>query len=386
MLLAADAKNRGDFLAAAEYNEKLFIETGNIDFRNSFIEALLRSRNYDRAITVSNELLAKNQDVVVRRYLVMAYLGKKQYNDSIAAAKMLLKYGKESNDYLLIADIYLYSGDYKNALSYYKSAYAISPLEIAVDKIATLLVEKMNNSKEAIAYLQTHMLMHKPSEYLISKLAAIYAKDGNINGVMSAYKRIYAGNPDPIVGQKIVELYLIQNDNKSLIAWLEQTKFNDEILLELYKYERRFPEAAKLAAKLYSERGTVNFLAQSAMMEYEGGDQNSDLLISQTIEKLEKVIANSSNHIYLNYLGYLLIDHNIDPERGIKLVTKALELEPDNPYYTDSLAWGHYRMGRIDEAYKLISLIKPKLNDPAIEEHYKTIKKARENSTEKLKQ
>ena len=54
----------------------------------------------------------------------------------------------------------------------------------------------------------------------------------------------------------------------------------------------------------------------------------------------------------LNFLGYLLADHNLKLDEAETLIRKAIEQEPDNGAYVDSMGWVHFRLGRFDEARK----------------------------------
>jgi len=58
-------------------------------------------------------------------------------------------------------------------------------------------------------------------------------------------------------------------------------------------------------------------------------------------------------HAY-NALGYSLADRNLRLPEAIKLITKALELAPKDPFITDSLAWAHFRSGNNEEALRLL--------------------------------
>lgn len=51
-----------------------------------------------------------------------------------------------------------------------------------------------------------------------------------------------------------------------------------------------------------------------------------------------------------NFYGYLLADFDRELDLAEKLIRKALEQEPDNVAYIDSLAWVRYRQGRYAEA------------------------------------
>jgi len=51
-----------------------------------------------------------------------------------------------------------------------------------------------------------------------------------------------------------------------------------------------------------------------------------------------------------NYLGYLWADRAVRLEEALELVNLAVEVEPENPAYLDSLGWVHYRLGAMEEA------------------------------------
>ena len=51
----------------------------------------------------------------------------------------------------------------------------------------------------------------------------------------------------------------------------------------------------------------------------------------------------------MNDLGYLWADENQHLQRAYRMIQKAVEGDPDNAAYRDSLGWVLYRLGRIDE-------------------------------------
>jgi len=52
----------------------------------------------------------------------------------------------------------------------------------------------------------------------------------------------------------------------------------------------------------------------------------------------------------LNFLGYLLADANRELTEAEQLVGRAIELEPDNGAFIDSMGWVYYRQGRLADA------------------------------------
>jgi tetratricopeptide (TPR) repeat protein len=72
----------------------------------------------------------------------------------------------------------------------------------------------------------------------------------------------------------------------------------------------------------------------------------------------------------LNFYGYVLAGLGRDLERAEEMVRRALDSDPDNGYYLDSLGWVYYQMGEytraVTELEKAAARVK---DDPVILEH-----------------
>jgi tetratricopeptide (TPR) repeat protein len=80
--------------------------------------------------------------------------------------------------------------------------------------------------------------------------------------------------------------------------------------------------------------------------------------------------ADPDNATALNYLGYMLIDYDLDVTKGIGYVQEALALEPKNPAYLDSLGWGYYKRKEYRKALDfLLQAARALPTDPTIMEH-----------------
>jgi tetratricopeptide (TPR) repeat protein len=51
-----------------------------------------------------------------------------------------------------------------------------------------------------------------------------------------------------------------------------------------------------------------------------------------------------------NYLGYMWIERSENLEEAGQFIHRALEMEPSNGAYVDSLGWLYFRLGKYDEA------------------------------------
>jgi tetratricopeptide (TPR) repeat protein len=87
--------------------------------------------------------------------------------------------------------------------------------------------------------------------------------------------------------------------------------------------------------------------------------------------EFRKVIAlNPSNASALNYLGYMFADRNIKLDEANRMIQHALELEPGNGAYLDSLGWVYYRLGKLEQAEGLFVQALEKIGtDPTVHDH-----------------
>lgn len=72
----------------------------------------------------------------------------------------------------------------------------------------------------------------------------------------------------------------------------------------------------------------------------------------------------------MNYLGYSLIDMDLDLVEGLELVREAVALARDDGAIADSLGWAYFKLGRFDEAVtELERAVQILPGDPVINDH-----------------
>ena len=84
------------------------------------------------------------------------------------------------------------------------------------------------------------------------------------------------------------------------------------------------------------------------------------------------VLKTAPNHAAaLNFVGYILAERGLDLKDSERLIRRALEQEPDNGYYVDSLGWVLYQRGNyVDAADELERAVRlTEENDAVILEH-----------------
>ncbi len=371
-------KQIGAYKQSAELFKILYDKTDRIEYKIEEIKNYIVLKEYELAKKKALKALKKHpKDVKLLRLASVAYFHLQDFKNAQKYILKAIEIGNRARDYEFLASLYLVQKKYELSLKYFQAAYAIRPDEKIVDQMATIMFLYLDKKNDAIAYLETHSRMYGCSKLICHKLASFYSAVNDIDGLLSVYKRLYEKFNEDIYANKIVEIYIYKKNYNSAIKFLEKNKTNDELLLEFYRMVKKYDKASKLAYKIYLKNGDLNFLAQNAIFEYESAKIKDEKLLKDVAQKLEKVIKELKKSLYLNYLGYLYIDHNINIQRGMALVKEALKENPEYPYYLDSLAWGYYKIGKCKEAFKLMKKVVKKLGlkDEEVKLHYEKIKK-----------
>ena len=88
-------------------------------------------------------------------------------------------------------------------------------------------------------------------------------------------------------------------------------------------------------------------------------------------EQFKKVLASDPEHAStLNYLGYMLADQNTKLEEALGYIKRAVDLDPANGAYLDSLGWAYFRLGKYELAEDNLLKASQKINtDPTVHDH-----------------
>ena len=204
----------------------------------------------------------------------------------------------------------------------------------------------------------------------------------NMNSI-EILKKFYNETKDKKYSQAIVSMYIKAKDKKGLKKFLEEDGNYDDLLMDLYGNLQEYKKAENLALTLYKKNNNPVFLAKSAIYLYEPNEKNFNIQKEQkklelVFKRFEQSVFLIKNPMYYNYYGYILIEHDKDIKKGIKLVNMALKIEPKNSYYIDSLAWGYYKNSECKKAFDILSPLKDEKQED-IQKHLKKIKQCLEN-------
>ena len=317
----------------------------------------------------------------VQRLLIPLYLTVNQIGSAKIQAEYLLEHSSKPMDLDLASNPFLYAGEFERALGLLSKVYELEPRERILLRMVDIMDEYTDERMKAIQLLETHRRMNISSNDVLAKLLILYSKEKDINGLMETYKVLYERDRDEKVLAKIIDTYAYKRDSNGAIEFLEKYEVGDAILYDLYKNKQLFDKALVMAERKYKEDKDARWLAEKGILLYERAkDKNDKGMIELVISTFDKALSlGVDDSIYLNYYGYTLIDKEIDVKKGMKIIQDALVQQPNNTYYLDSLAWGHYKKHECPEAYKLMKRVVDEegLEEDEIIEHWQAIKQCK---------
>ena len=188
------------------------------------------------------------------------------------------------------------------------------------------------------------------------RIGAMIAKKGDI-----AAARSYLDGLKPESAERRVEL----------------AQAEAQILRDAGDYKTAY---AILTAALERQADSVDLLYDVAMVA-EKLDR-----IDEVESRLKRLIElKPDNAQALNALGYTLVDRTPRTAEGLKLIEKALQIAPDDPFILDSMGWANYRLGKLDDSEKFLRRAFGDQADPEIAAHLGEVlwaKGERERATE----
>lgn len=380
-LNAVDAK---EYAKARDLYLSLYKENHKMEY---FREAILVSSLINDPQATIDLVLAyqkkyKEYDLEIEKALADSYLRLGDVKNSITIVESIQK--KESTPLVheILGSLYLQSNRVNDALAEFNKAYDGDHSERSLEKIIAIYSKTQNNERIG-DLLNTHLDKYGCSQELCKRSIEFYVKTKQISRVEKLLKRIEEKSPTIQNATNLIAVLAYEKKYDEAIEIAKKYPLNRSILLELYLGKNDFHSASLQAKKIYEESKNFEMLAISQIYFFESIKTNPTkeqiLAMVDTLKfaidrlKKEKQTPTSFGE-YLNFLGYLMIDYDVDIKQGMEYVKEALAINPKNYEFIDSLAWGYYKMGDCKRAKEEFEKI-PKAKVQEIDE-LKTHQKA----------
>ena len=232
-------------------------------------------------------------------------------------------------------------------------------------------------SRTTLPYLHQALWLNPALDRAHLLIGSLRSKDGYLDDALQQYRAIGSGSIHYRIAQiSIAEVLEKKGEIKRAgkmfedLAGAEQQPHLRKLLGDFYRRHERFAEAEAIYTGLIDELDTVSpahwnlFFFRGIARERQHGWQQaeSDLLRARNLSNDQPFV--------LNYLGYSWIDNGVNLPEALKMIKKAVEQEPRNGFFVDSLGWAFYRLAQYRTAVRFLEKateLEP--DDPEIIDH-----------------
>ncbi len=331
---------------------------------------------------------------------------------------------EDVRSFLRIAELERTRGHFNKAQAALQKAKALDPDSVEVHYNEAMIDEAQGHLNQAAALLQqlVDMTRHANEKYtadeknnraiFLDRLATVYREQNKTQQAIDVYKEMfwlggvdaergYQGEVDAYRDAKMMPqataaaeqavLALPKDVNlqltlasqmadtgrakegvalaKSQLNGTKQDRVVWLTLAQIYTRLHRWKDASSAidqAAKLGNTKQDMAliYFLRGALQERQKHIDAAEQEFRQALS------VDPDNALTLNYLGYMLADHNMKLDEALQMVQHAVKLDPENGAYLDSLGWVRYKMGQYAIAeqvlQKAVTLIP---TDPMVHDH-----------------
>jgi tetratricopeptide (TPR) repeat protein len=147
-----------------------------------------------------------------------------------------------------------------------------------------------------------------------------------------------------------------KNDRKEVYAFLSS----------LYRKAKDFPKAIEAMERVIvlDPKSDQAYFQLGALHDEAKNKEQSVANMKRAIE------LNPKNAAALNYLGYTWAEMGVRLDEAEQLIQRALQIEPNDGFYIDSLGWVYFQKGDYTSAVEQLErAVAITVDDPTIIEH-----------------
>jgi tetratricopeptide (TPR) repeat protein len=390
MALASQYEQLKDYgLAAETLRRALELQPENLELKRAYAQNLLLAERLDEALRAFNEIAEQDK--------------------------------KDWQSQLRISQIYRQKKDFVKAREASNKALNLEPKNLEVQYNEVNILEAEGKPAEATTALKDLLAGTAKRTYssgeksnralLLERLGLMYRSAEQFPDAIATFRQIadLDATLAPRAAAQVIDTYRIAKDFDKAVQEADAAvkKFPEDrmlisvrasILAEVGRSDDAAAEVKKLLdgkndretyislAQIYEKGKNFTEMAKAVdaadkLSESKDDKESISFMRGAMYEKMKKFDAaegefrkvlelNPKNSSALNYLGYMLADRNVRLSDALNYIKQAVELEPNNGAYLDSLGWAYYRAGDLPKAEEYLRrAIERFSKDPTVHDH-----------------
>ena len=382
-------------------------------------------KDYKSAIDAFRHAIVLDRDNLdAIRGLAENLMNDGQFDAALEQYKVIVDSNPEdAQSYVRMAEIYRRQSKYDLALESLKKADTLVPDSAEVAYNMAAVYQGQGRYDDAIKLLQDLLKKNDTSQadrtnraIFLERLGMIYREQENYTAAVDTFRKLLPlGDENARSGyQEIIDTYReakqwpqataaakeavqkmpADRDLRMVLdAQLADTGEVDSAVADIHKMLKGGPEDREVyvrlaiidtRAKRWSD--AEKDLAKAEQISTKAEDKayvwflrgdmyQREKMFDQAEEEFKKVLSNTSpsdpqSAATLNYLGYMNADRGVKLEESLNYIKQALNLEPNNGAYLDSLGWAYFKLGKYDLAEENLNKASIHMGaDPTVQEH-----------------
>ncbi|HMV41091.1 MAG TPA: tetratricopeptide repeat protein [Leptospiraceae bacterium] len=355
-----------------------------------------------------NKILKTNPDSkpVIQLLAEMHFIENKMF--SLSYFENLHKEGKFKEEGLLASIYKVLVGKHKEAEEYFVTMSSKNPGRLSLRMALIIIYSKLKKTPELASELKiTSEIAYANKQYNLAIELAMQLLDISLNNPDLKIKPVllydfiatcYEDSGAPFLGIHYLRKALdtLESDSERINLTLHMANIyrnskvkrydeSNKILQPILKSEN--PNAYFIQGMNYfsmeqykeSIESFSNAIAIDAKNPnyyfFRASAYEKNKQLNETIQDLKKSLElDNTNAATYNFLGYLYAENNMELVDAYNFIKKAVELEPDNGSYQDSLGWVLFKMEKLKESLHHLNLALQimtdrKEDDPVVYDH-----------------
>ena len=424
--LAMLYNEQGDTAKAAETLSSVPETARSAKLYSAMGETWNQKKDYKKAIEAYQHAIALDRDNLdAIRGLAESYDKDGQTDKALQQYKIIADANPEdARTYIQLGEIYRRQGKFDLALQNLKKAQSMVQDSEQVSYDLALVYEAQGRYDDAISTLQDLLKKtEKPDgkysqedrenrAIFLERLGSSYAENNNPQAAVETFQKMLAlGDENSERGYGlIIDTY---RDNKEWQKALDEAKLamqklpNSRRLKMVYASQLAdmgqvdagveqikallkgnaedreiYVNLATIYNRLKSWQDAEAALDKANQLSTKQEDiENIAFLRAASLERQKKydqaeetfrkiLVTNPNNPAVLNYLGYMFADKGTRLDEALGMIKKAVDLDPANGAYLDSLGWAYFKLGKYDLAEDNLTKASQHMGtDPTVQEH-----------------